>query len=219
MKGFNLSIFAILLLILSSLSFAKDEVSHIIGDFSAAGLGGWNNKTFSGTTDYQLVQLDGFQVLKAESHSAASGLFKEQRIDLQKTPYLNWRWRVDKPLNALNEQNKSGDDYSARIYVVISGGWAFWKTRAINYVWASNSPKGAVWPNAFAGKNAMMIALRSSKDRTLTWYQEQRNILHDLKQQFGTDIRYIDAVALMTDTDNAQGDAIAYYGDIYFSEK
>ncbi len=63
-----------------------------------------------------------------------------------------------------------------------------------------------------------MIAIRSTDDKTGTWFQEKRNILLDLKQQFGSDIRYIDAVALMTDTDNAKGSAISYYGDIYFSE-
>ncbi|MCK5191432.1 MAG: DUF3047 domain-containing protein, partial [Methylococcales bacterium] len=95
--------------------------------------------------------------------------------------------------------------------------WAFWKTKALNYVWVGNTVKGTIWPNAFAGNSAMMLAIRSSDDKTHTWYQEKRNILRDLKQQFGTDIRYIDAVAIMTDTDNGNGDATAYYGDIYFS--
>jgi len=219
MKYFILNPLIIILSLSASLGMAKDSLSEPIGYFSSGSLVNWNNKTFSGKTDYQLVQLDGSQVLKAESHAGASGLFNEQRIDLHKTPYLNWRWRIDNRLAVLNEQSKSGDDYSARIYVVISGGWAFWKTKAINYVWSRNSPKNSIWPNAFAGKSAMMIALRSSKDNTLTWYQEKRNILQDLKAQFGADIRYIDAVALMTDTDNAQGDAVAYYGDIYFSKK
>ena len=65
----------------------------------------------------------------------------------------------------------------------------------------------------------MMIALRSSSDGAATWYDEKRNILEDLRKQFGEDIRFIDAVAIMTDTDNAGGRATAYYGDIFFSAK
>ena len=137
---------------------------------------------------------------------------------MQKTPVMNWRWRIENRLGNINEQAKSGDDYAARVYVVISGGLIFWRTKAINYVWASTSPKGKIWPNAFAGDHAMMIALRSSSDQTGIWYTEKRNILADLKQQFGEDIRYIDAVAIMTDTDNAHGKVTAYYGDIYFSK-
>jgi hypothetical protein len=157
-------------------------------------------------------------VLKAESTQNASGLFKEQHIDLYKTPYLNWSWRIDTRLGNLNEQEKSGDDYAARVYVVIDGGWTFWNTKAINYVWASNTAKGEIWPNAFAGDHAMMIALRSVDDPLYTWQTEKRNILQDLQQLYGDRIRYIDAVAIMTDTDNAKGKATAFYADIYFTE-
>ncbi len=202
----------------SNIAFSEGNKTVQIGKFSSANIDQWKNKVFSGKTDYQIVKLGNEHVLKAESHSGASGLFKEQKIDLHKTPFLNWRWRIEKRLGKIDEQNKSGDDYSARLYVVMDGGWAFWKTKAINYVWASNTAKGTVWPNAFAGSNAMMIAIRSTEDKTGTWYQEKRNILLDLKQQFGSDTRYIDAVALMTDTDNAKGNAISYYGDITFSK-
>lgn len=219
MKYYSRIILSIIVILLSNVTLAQDNSINQIGSFSTGDLSGWENKSLSGTTLYQVAQLEGIQVLQAKSHSGASGLFKEQRIDLQKTPFLNWRWRIENRLSNLNEQEKSGDDYSARIYIVISGGWAFWKTKAINYVWAGNSAKGSIWSNAFAGKNAMMIALRSSRDETHTWYQEKRNILQDLKKQFGAGIRYIDAVALMTDTDNSEGKALSYYGDIYFSEK
>ena len=205
-------------IIYSTSVFSESNSTLNIAQFSSNKMEGWQDKILSGSTHYQIVTLNNERVLKAESHSSASGIFKEQRIDLLKTPYLNWRWRIENRLGKLDEQSKSGDDYSARIYVLIDGGWAFWKTKAINYVWANNTKKDAVWPNAFAGKSAMMIAIRSKEDQTGTWYQEKRNVLDDLKQQFGSDIRYIDGVALMTDTDNAKGNAIAYYGDIYFSE-
>ena len=188
-----------------------------ISDFATEGLTGWEEKSFSGKTEYQLVKEGKATVLKATSQAAASGLFKKKRIDLQQTPYLNWRWRVDKPLQSLAEKTKSGDDYGARIYVVIDGGLFFWNTKAINYVWASAVTTGESWPNAFAGKSAMMVALRSSTDKSATWYQEKRNVYADLKEFFGPEIRYIDAVAIMTDTDNSGQQTTAYYGDIYFT--
>jgi hypothetical protein len=190
-----------------------------IGDFSSGSLQDWQTQSFKGQTQYRLVEEDGRKVVKADSSASASGLFKKQRIDLTKTPFLNWRWRIENGLGKLNEQVKSGDDYAARVYVVIDGGLAFWRKKALNYVWASSSPKGDIWPNAFAGKHVMMIALRSYGDRTAVWYEEKRNILEDLRKQFGEDISAIDAVAIMTDTDNAGGRATAYYGDIFFSAK
>lgn len=189
----------------------------VVGDFAHSDLHDWEEKVFAGTTHYESVEQDGQTVLRAESRNSASGLFRELRVDLQKYPYLNWRWRITGRSGIDNEKIKAGDDYAARVYVVVDGGLFFWKTKAVNYVWADAAHKGEVWPNAFAGKNAMMMALRSGEDDVSTWYVEKRNIREELKKLFGEDIRYIDAVALMTDTDNAGGEAISYYGDIYFS--
>ena len=207
------------MILLSATIHASETDEQVpIGSFSLGSIEHWEAKEFKGETSYYTVVLEGISVLKAESTNSASGLFKEQRIDLQKTPIMNWRWRIENRLGNINEQAKSGDDYAARVYVAVSGGLAFWQIRAINYVWASTSPKGKIWPNAFAGDRTMMVALRSSSDDTGIWYTEKRNILTDLKQQFGENIRYIDAVAIMTDTDNTQGKVTSYYGDIYFSK-
>ena len=118
----------------------------LLGGFSHNRLDGWEHKSFKGETRYELQTLDGNVVLKADSQAAGSGLFKEQRIDLEKTPFLNWSWRIDNRLSGLNEQSKAGDDYAARIYVVVKGGLAFWQTKAINYVWTGSTAKNTVWP-------------------------------------------------------------------------
>lgn len=49
-------------------------------------------------------------------------------------PFLqeNWSWRVEKPHSDLDERSKQGDDYAARVYIVVDGGLMFWKTIALN---------------------------------------------------------------------------------------
>lgn len=152
----------------------------------------------------------------ASSEAAASGLVKKQRVDLNKTPFLNWSWRVENTLSPINEKSKKGDDYPARLYIIVSGGLFFWKTKALNYVWASEQKTGSVWPNAYTS-NAQMLAVESGGDRAGKWVHEKRNVKADLKKLFGEDIQYIDALALMSDTDNSKKTAISYYGDIFFS--
>lgn len=193
------------------------EPKLTLGEFSRNQLDGWEPKSADGETHYQLETLGDLTVLKAHSQASASGMFKEQRVDLEKTPYINWSWRVANRLHGLSEQTKAGDDYAARLYVVVKGGLAFWQTKAINYVWTSNTAKETVWPNAYAGEQLMMLALRGPEAALNVWQSEKRNVRVDLQKLFGEDIRYIDAVALMTDTDNSQGQASAYYGDIWFS--
>ncbi|WLE95396.1 MAG: DUF3047 domain-containing protein [Candidatus Electrothrix communis] len=206
----------VLLLFIASASVAE---TLQISDFSAASLEGWETKKFTSLTSYQLSKVEEKQVLLAESQNSASALIRKVQIDIEKYPFLNWTWRIENRLVTENEKNKSGDDYAVRLYVVIDGGIFIWKTKAVNYVWANQSSKGEVWENAFAGKNAMMIALRNRQDKLSTWYTEKRNIHEDLKRLFGTDFHFIDAIAIMTDTDNSHGQAKAYYGDIYFSKE
>jgi hypothetical protein len=100
--------------------------------------------------------------------------------------------------------------------VVFSGGLFFWRTRAINYVWSSNQPEGASWPNAFTG-NARMIAVESGPQRLGQWVSEQRNVAEDYRRLFGGEPGSVDAVAIMTDTDNSGQQASAWYGDIWFA--
>lgn len=64
-----------------------------------------------------------------------------------------------------------------------------------------------------------MISLRSSEDPISVWRGEKRNIREDFKALFGREIRFIDAVVLMSDTDNTGKEVIAHYGDIYFSAR
>ena len=121
------------LLAVSTLVVAANE-ELMIGRFSAGDLNDWQTKSFQGETRYRLMAQDGRRVLFAESQGTASGLYREIPVDLNRTPWLNWSWRVDRVLSGVDERSKAGDDYPARVYVVVSGGAAFWKTRSLIYV-------------------------------------------------------------------------------------
>jgi hypothetical protein len=205
------------LLAASTLATAADE-ELLIGRFSAGDLEDWQSKSFEGETRYTFDGKSGRRALFADSQGAASGLYREIRVDLTRTPWLNWSWRVDRVLNGVDERGKSGDDYPARVYVVVSGGAAFWKTRSLVYVWSSNQPVGATWNNAFTS-NARVMALRSGTKDAGRWVSEKRDIRADFRQLFGEDIDHIDAVALMTDADNSGQKASAWYGDMDFTAR
>ena len=204
--------------ILASLMFCSAAFAEQIevGRFSSNDLSGWEEKSFVDHTRYSLIENSGKTVLKAQANGAASGMFRKIHVDLNKTPYLNWSWKIDNIYQGNNERSKQGDDYPARVYVVVSGGLFFWRTRAINYVWSSNQAVGTTWNNAYTG-NAKMLAVRSGSQAIGQWLTEKRNIRDDLQTLFGEEIDEIDAVAIMTDSDNTKQSATAYYGDIFLS--
>lgn len=204
------------LIALTTLALSAFAQPSSLSVLSQADLTGWKKKQFEGETRYTAIRANGLAVIKAQSNGTASGMVREITVDLTQTPFLNWRWRVDNVLAGNDERSKAGDDYAARVYVVVSGGLFFWKTRAVNYVWSSNQPLESTWPNAYT-HNAQMLAVRS--DQVGQWVAEKRNVRDDLRKLFAEDIQEIHAVAFMTDTDNTGASATAYYGDIFFSSE
>lgn len=177
----------------------------------------WQERIFSGTTEYRGVMLDGEQVVRAQAQGTASALYQIRRVNLNQTPYLQWRWRIERTLGAdINELGKEGDDFAARIYVVRNGGVAFWRAKALNYVWSSAQPAGARWDNPFGGANVQMIAVDSGEAGVGAWQNHSRDIRADWFAAFGEQIDSIDAIAIMTDTDNSGMTSRAWYADILF---
>lgn len=196
---------------------AAEDKTLAVSDFQQRDLDRWQKEEFDGRTDYSFVEDDAQGwVLKAHSNGTASCLIREMQIDLRETPYLNWSWRVEKFPGVDNDKTKASDDYPARIYVIFKAGRWFWDTRALNYVWSTTIPVGDSWPNAFASQ-ARMVAVRSGDNGVGRWVTEKRNISKDIATFFDMEIEVIEAVALMTDTDNSGTEAVAYYDKIYFS--
>ena len=203
------------LLLLAGAETAAADTVDVLHDGDIAG---WEEKVFSGKTAYETVRLDGRSVVHATSHGTASGLYFRRRIDLEKTPILRWTWRVEGTLGDIDERTRAGDDYSARVYVIRSHSVLLWRTRAVNYVWASTRPPGDTWPNAFTDASRH-VAVRSGEEHAGRWVSERRDVRADFRSLFGKSVRYVDAVAIMTDTDNTGGSAVAYYGDIAFTSE
>ncbi len=219
-KGVSIRLLAPLLFFMNNALVFPDRGSEVqpIANFSSADLDGWKPEHFVGETRYHFTQNESEgTVLCAASRGAASGLVREIPVDLTTTPYLNWSWRIDAAFLDYDEKTKRGDDFPARVYVVIADGPFFWRTKALNYVWAGRQPSGSLWISPYISDNVKLIAVESGNARKGLWRHEKRNVIDDLKLAFGRAITRIDAVAIMTDTDNTGVHARACYGDIFFS--
>ena len=178
----------------------------------------WQERIFRNSTQYRSVVLNDELVLRGEADDSASALYQVQRINLTETPYMHWRWRVEKTLGQdIDERSKRGDDYAARIYVIRDGGLTFWRAKSINYVWSSNIPAGTHWANPYGGENVHMWALDSGDAKVGAWSTHVRDIRADWLEAFGEDIRSLDGIALMVDTDNSGLTARSWFTDIHFS--
>ena len=169
-------------------------------------------------TTYSVGVNENGNYLKADAENAASGLGKEIKINLDKTPFINITWKVEKDLKNINEKSKKGHDFAGRVFVIKKTGATPLSNRAINYVFSSNSKEGESWPSPYTKKSIDNV-LSTTNNNLNEWVTVKTNVKEDFKKYHDLDVKELDGVAIMTDTDNSQMRAITYYQNIFFSEE
>ena len=169
-------------------------------------------------TKYSLGKNENGNYLKAVSNNAASGIGKDIKINLLKTPYINITWKVEKDLSGIVENSKKGHDYAARVFVIKKTGVTPLSNRAMNYVFSSNNETNGSWPSPYT-KKSIDYVLSSTTKNFNQWVKVKANVKEHFKKFHNVDIDELDGVAIMTDTDNSKLKAVAYYQNIYFSAK
>ena len=169
-------------------------------------------------TVYSIGSNENGNFLKAVADNAASGLGKEIKIDLNKTPYINITWKIEKDLPGIKENTKKGHDFAARVFAVKKTGATPFSNRAINYVFSSNNEIGFNSPSPYTKKSVDNV-LASTKKNFNEWVTVKANVKEDFKKFHDLDVNELDGLAIMSDTDNSKMKAIAYFQNIYFSEK
>ena len=185
-------------------------------DFTSEELKILKVKKVKGLTTWTLGKNENGNFIKSEAEGKGSGLGKEVKIDLQKTPFINITWKVEKDLSGIDERSKKGHDYAARVFVIKKTGSTALSNRAINYVFSSNNEVGKNWPSPYT-KKSIDYVLSSTKKNLDTWVTVKANVKEDFKKLHGIEVSDISGVAIMTDTDNSKLKAISYYQNIYFS--
>ena len=172
---------------------------------------GADNKTI-----YTLGINENGNFLMSVADNAASGLGKKIKIDLNKTPFINITWKIEKDLSGIKENTKKGHDYAARVFVIKKTGATPLSNRAINYVFSSNNEVGSNWPSPYTKKSIDNV-LASTKKNLNEWITVKANVKNDFKKFHNLDVNELDGLAIMSDTDNSKMKSIAYFQNIYFS--
>ncbi len=206
----------------------------------------WIGRFDHGMTPWQEVRLkadlkpntftvrdwDGVPALEVKSSGSMSLMGRQVEVDLERTPVLCWRWRVDAPLKSADLTRRSGDDYAARLYVSLALPDAekslglraqlriarsIWgpsvPDAAVNYVWDNRQPVGTERPNAYTDRTTMVV-LRSGAANAGAWVQEQRNVGRDVARLWGESARPVQ-LAVTADTDNTGETARAGFADLH----
>ena len=167
-------------------------------------------------TEYTIGKNENGNFLKAIANNSASGLGKEIKINLNKTPYLNITWKVEKDLRGIDERSKKGHDYAARVFVVKKTGATPLSNRAMNYVFSSNEEVNDFHHSPFT-KKSIDYVLATTKDNLNEWVTVKVNVKEHFRIFHELELDEINGVAIMADTDNSKLSSISYFQNIYFS--
>ena len=211
-----------------------------VGRFAASSGGlpdGWTiehlNPRFP-PTEYRQRLWDGVAAVEATAVRSMALLARPLAVDLESTPVLCWRWRIDAPLVTADLDSKAGDDYAARVYLSFSVPPAalglaarsklaiarsLWGAAvpdaAINYVWDNRHPVGTLKANAYTDR-AQLLVLESGGDRAGRWVSERRDVVSDFRRAFGDLPARLTGMAIASDTDNTGESARAGFADFHF---
>ena len=199
------------------LSYSNAEIQKVF-EFTSDELKDLKVRKIKNETKYSLEINENGNLLKAVSDGTASGLGKEIIINLNKTPFINITWKVEKDLKGIDEKSKKGHDYAARVFVVKKTGATALSNRAINYVFSSNNLINENWRSPYT-KKSIDYVLATTKNNLNEWVTVKANVKEHFKKLHGLDVNELNGVAIMSDTDNSKMKAISYFQNIYFSSE
>ena len=208
--------FIITTLLISSIGYTNEVKVFDFTEVELAGLEVRKVRGADNETVYTVGSNENGNFLKAVADNAASGLGKEIKIDLNKTPFINITWKIEQDLPGIKENTKKGHDYAARVFAVKKTGATPLSNRAINYVFSSNNNVGMNWPSPYTKKSIDNV-LATTKDNLNEWVTVKANVKEDFKKFHDLDVNELDGLALMVDTDNSKMKAVTYYQNIFFS--
>ena len=193
-------------------SMAEATSSHqatgFVEEFDGDWRSNWDEEELAEPpTSYRVVDDEGNSVLWAESRGGAAALVRRVEIPAAGRGRIAWRWRVGQAIVAArNETQRSGDDYSGRVFVMFDGDFGDGDTRALCYVWAEHLPVGSVFPSPYTDRVAMIVVTGAPSPRN-EWVPVERNFVADYRAFFDESPSLVTGVAIMADTDDTGSEA------------
>lgn len=181
-------------------------------------------------TSFVLLQDHGRLAMMAVSKSSASMLRKNLRIEPEQLSGLQFSWRTDKLVDGADMADRYAEDAVVRVILTFEGdrGKFSAKNRMLSelsqtltgeelpyatlmYVWCSQRQREDIIVNPRTDRIRKLV-VEAGTENLGRWLDYERDIRKDFVRAFGEEPGALTGIAIMTDTDNTQGQATAWYG-------
>ena len=195
------------------LIFASVSAKEFRIDFSDEGMKLFKKKGLGKKTIYTNGKDDKGWFLKAEADSGATGLGIE--IDnkdlLKEMPFLNITFKIEKDFTKIDQTTKGGHDWAARIMV---GYGKKFGSKLLSLSHSSFLEEGFLQQSPWTKGSRDYVV---SNDKSGEWHTRKINVKELLEKTHG--ISFTNFLAVFSDSNNSKQKIIAYYRNIYFSDR
>lgn len=196
---------------------------------------GWRAVAIPGKTHthYAWVQKDGRRALAARADRSASMWRRHWHVPAEQLRDVQFSWWVDAPLAGADLTSAGHGDAPARILFAFAGDHARLSARNRMLFDLAETLSGERPPYATlmyvygpegVATDQLVVHPRTDRVRKIVldagagsarqWRQHRRDLVADFRRAFGEDPGPLVSVAVMTDADNTQQQARAWYGPI-----
>lgn len=211
-----LSLFGSGIIYASSISVDVPGSGRRVEDFSSFKDGsfpeGWKSRGGEGSKVYK-VRSNQETYLEANAINSAVSIAKKFEYDLKEYPFLKWQWRVLELPQGGDERFKKTGDSAAAIYVIFKG---LIRPDNLKYVWSASLSLKTTTESPYSSKTKIVV-LRNQSSPLGEWVSESVNVYDDYKRLFGREPKPVQAIGLMSDSDNTKSKAVAHYKGIMIS--
>lgn len=178
----------------------------------------WEAKDEKAREIYKVRMEGDCYFVEANAKGEAVAIAKKFEYDLKKYPILSWKWRVLKLPEGADERYKERADSAAAVYVIFEE--RFGRRKVLKYVWSSSLPVGTSTESPYDSIicKTKVIVLENQNSPLDRWISEEVNVYKDYKCTFGGEPRKVEAIGIMSDSDNTKSQAIAHYTDIMIKQ-
>lgn len=202
--------------------------------FSAQDKAQWETVLLPGKlrTAFRLEKHQGRTSLRADSERSASMLRQKLHIAPEQLGRLSFEWQVENLIADADMRHRDTEDSPVRLILAFEGDRQKFSAKnamlsdlsraltgedmpyaTLMYVWSNQQPVDTVIVNPRTDR-VRKIVVESGSSHLKQWMKYERQIRADFEKAFGEPPGALLGLAIMTDTDNTQGKARAWYGDI-----
>ena len=195
---------------------------------------GWHAVPLPGKrpTRYAQAHKDGRVCIHARADGSASMWRRKVNVSADQLGRARWAWRVDRLNAQASVADVDREDAVARVIFAFDGDRSrlsarnramFDLARALTgeeppyatlmYVWETRKPVDTVVVNPRSDRIRKLV-VDSGPGHLGTWRVHQRDLVADFERAFGEKPGALVAIGKMTDADNTQARAEAWYGSI-----